>query len=79
MRITIILGVLLFLLGFTIKVESETWASFQIPASATGSTTPVFTVDEARNKTYYSTGNELSWLGVALVGIAFLNVRTKRD
>ena len=78
--ILLVCGVLLLIAGFTLKAESENWSLDLIPADMHSGTNPAYTVDTTEQKTYYSTGEELSTLGIVLIAISALNARlAKRD
>ena len=61
-------GILVFVAGFNIKAKSESWAAYKIE-----STPPTYYEDETKHKVYNSTGEELSILGIVLIGVSALN------
>ncbi len=73
LRTFLLAGLLLLLTGFTFKAESETWATIILvpPQMHTGTAT-IYTADVKLENAYYSTGEELSILGIVLISISAL-------
>ncbi len=73
----IVFGIVLFLAGFTFQMESYEWARIQVQSPADGNgftyqhpSEPVYTIDNNKQETWHSTGQELAILGIVLVGVA---------